>query len=105
METVAVDRAGWDHVDGDPRGRDEDRAEEVLAPFRCHLLRVVQEPERPHAMVTEPVVVEEDAGSHERSGERAPAGLVSPGDESRAESTVEREELLARARHEREDND
>jgi hypothetical protein len=40
-------------------------------------------------MVTQRVVVEEDARDDERSGERAAAGLVSPGDEASAEPSVE----------------
>src|SRR5579884_3146021 len=95
VEPVPVDHGRREDVDGDPLGAGEHRAVHRLARLAVELLRVVQERERPGPVVAEPRQVEQDAGDHERAGERPPPGLVRPGDEAHAEPAVEREQLRA----------
>jgi hypothetical protein len=61
-----------------------------------HLLRVVEERERPDRVVAQTLVVEEDARGDERPGQAAAAGLVRARDEADAETAVEGEQLAAR---------
>ena len=84
-----------DHAHDDLLGAAEHGVEELLAPLRRALLRVVQERERPHLVVAQTAVVEQDARDDERAGETAPSGLVGARDEPRAELPVELQELLA----------
>jgi hypothetical protein len=98
VQALAVDLARRDDLDGDPGRTGENRAEELLSVLGRDLLRVVQLRERPNAVVAKRVVVEEDAGDDERAGERAAAGLVSPGDEASAEPSVEPQQPLPRLR-------
>src|SRR3990170_3641128 len=73
VEAVAVDVRRGDHPHADAGCATEDSAEELLTVCRGDLLRVVQRGERAHAMVAQAVVVEQDAGDHERPGQRASA--------------------------------
>ena len=68
---------------------------ELLPPLRRALLRVVQEAERPDAVVSQRAVVEQDARHHEWAREGAASRLVDAGDEAGAEAPIEAEELLA----------
>ena len=95
MQAVAVDCAGRDDADGNPRCTAGDCAEELLAPRRVDLLRVVQQRERADGVVAKARVVEEDSGGDERPREAAPAGLVRTRDEPRPEAAVKGEELAA----------
>ena len=63
--------------------------EQLLAALVRALLRVVEVRERPHAVLLEGAVVEQDARHHERAGERAASGLVGAGDEAGAELAVD----------------
>ncbi len=96
MQAGAVDLAVRDHTDGYYLRAGDHRPEELLAPLGCELLRVVQECERTDSMVAQLRVVEQDARDDERAGERAPAGLVSAGDETSAEPPVEAQQPLPR---------
>ena len=105
LQAVPVDLPVRDDTDDDLLGTSQDRAEELSAPFRRHLLRVVQQPERPHLVVAQTAVVEQDAGHHQRPRQRAATGLVRAGDEPRAQLAVVPKELLAGAqRHGRENS-
>src|SRR6185503_1996020 len=73
----------------------DDGAEEILAPLRRALLRVVEEAERPDAVVSQRAVVEQDARHDERAGEGAAPRFIGAGDEARAEASIEAQELLA----------
>ena len=95
MQAIAIDVAGRDHPDSDPRCAADDRLEEILPSLRRALLRVVQETERPDAMVAQRTVVEKNARYDERSGQRAAPCLVDTGDETSAEASIEAQELLA----------
>src|SRR6476646_7014236 len=95
VQAVAVDVAGRDHAHGDALRARDDGAEEVLAPLRRALLRVVEKAERPDAVVAQRAVVEENARHDERAGERAAPRLVGAGDEARAEASIEAQEPLA----------
>ena len=105
MEPVAIDLRGRDDADGDALGDGDNGAEELLTACLGALLRVVQERERPHAVVAQAAVVEQDAGDDERPRERPPSGLVRARHEARAEPPVETEKPLPGAeRHPAEDN-
>src|SRR5207247_6402537 len=95
VQPVPVDHTRRVDAHGDARGAGDDGSEELLATLRCHLLRVVQERERPDAVVAEARIVEQDAGADERTGERAATGLVRPGDEPRGEAAIEPKQPLA----------
>src|SRR5262249_2768563 len=58
VEAVAVDFARGNHAHGEAFREADDGAEEILAPFRRALLRVVEEAERPDAVVAQRAVVE-----------------------------------------------
>ncbi len=98
MQALSIDLGRRDRLHRDLRRAAEHRAEELLALFRAHLLRVVQKGERPDAVVSEELVVQKDAGDYERTGERAAPGLVSAGDEASAELSVEPQQPLGRLR-------
>ena len=83
MEPVPVDVAARNHADADARRTADDGAEQLLALGRRDLLRVVQVGERPDAVVTQALVVEQDTGDDERPGQRASPSLVGAGDEAR----------------------
>ena len=70
-----------------PRSASRSRRRRGRAPLAApgSLLRVVQEGERPNAMIAQKLVVEEDSGDYEGTGKRATPGLVSAGDEASAE--------------------
>ena len=78
--------------------------EELLAPLLRALLRVVEIRERPHLVLAERAVVEQDACDDERSRERAAPRLVDAGHEPRPELPVESQEPLAGPLHPREDS-
>ena len=104
VQAVPVDVGARDDADADPRRAADHCAEELLALLRRDLLGVVQGRERPHPMVAEALVVEQDARDDERPRERAATRLVGARDEARTEPAIEREELLTgRARHDVED--
>jgi len=84
MEPVRVDLAGRDRPHRHLRATRQDGTEQPLPPGRCELLGVVQQRERPDAMVAEPLVVEQHAGDDERPCERTAARFVGAGDEPRA---------------------
>ena len=95
MQAVPVDLAGRNHAHDHLLGAAHDGAEQLFAlPLRA-LLRVVQERERPDAVVAQALVIEEHARDDERSGEWPPARFVGACDQPRAELPVEPEELLA----------
>ena len=95
MQAVAVDLSGRDHANGDTLGATDNGAEEILAPFRRALLRVVEEAERPDTVVAQRAVVEEHARHDERACKGAASRLVRTGNEARAEASIEAQELLA----------
>ena len=99
MEAAPIDLVRREHANDDSLGAADDRAVELVAPVGRHLLRVVQERERPDAVVAQARVVEQHSGDDERTGERAAAGLVRSRDEARPEPAVEPEQLLAGAAH------
>src|SRR5581483_3839946 len=92
VQPVAVDLRVRHHPHRDPGGAAEHGAEELFAPRRVELLRVVQDGERTDAVVAEALVVEQDARHDEGPGERAASGLVGSGDVARAKRAVEAEE-------------
>ena len=104
MQAVGVDHRRRDDAHRDARRAARDRAEKPCALVRGELLRVVQDRERPHLVVAQDVVVEEDGRGHERPGETSAPGLVGPGDEARPEPAIEIEELPARLAHGPEDS-
>jgi hypothetical protein len=69
MEPRTVDLPVWNHPDNDLLRAPQHGVEELLAPLRRALLRVVEESERPHLVVTETAVVEQDARDHQRARE------------------------------------
>src|SRR5205085_10109641 len=77
----------------------EHGVEELLASILRTLLRVVEIRERPHAMLLQRRVVEEDARDDERSRERSASRLVDTGDEACAELAVESQKPLAGPLH------
>ena len=89
VEALAVDLARRDHLHRDARRAPEDGPEELLPVPGADLLRVVQLRKRPNAMIAKRFVIEDNARDDERPGERASAGLVSPGDVASAEPSVE----------------
>jgi hypothetical protein len=97
MESVAVDDTGRDHADGDAGRAARDRPKEDLSGLWSDLLGIVEQPERPHAVVTQALVVEEDRGRDEGACEASTSCLVGARDEADAEPTVECEELAAGA--------
>jgi hypothetical protein len=97
VQAVAIDRVGGDDANRDPLGAADDRSEELFPVGRGDLLRVVQQPERTDAVIAEAGVVEQHAGDDQRTGQGAPAGLVSTGDVAGAELAVEAKELLSGA--------
>jgi len=100
VQPVSVDLARRNHTYGDLLGAADDRPEELLPPLAGDLLGVVQQRERPHTVVAEAAVVEQDTRDDERPRQRAASRLVGARDEACAEPAVEREQLLAdRARH------
>src|SRR5713226_1797516 len=106
MEPVAVDHSRREDVHGHTLGAREHGEVELLARRLVDLLRVVQQGERPHAVVAQALVVEQHTGDDERPGERTTARLVRTGDEADAETAVEAEEPLpgTLARHLAEDS-
>jgi hypothetical protein len=84
MEPVRVDLARRHRTYRNLRAASEHGAEQLLAPGGCQLLGVVEERERPHAMIAQALVVEENARDEKRPRQRAAAGLVGAGDEPRA---------------------
>src|SRR2546423_2877195 len=104
METVSVDVAVRDDTDDDLLRTAEHGTEQLFASFRRALLGVVQKAERPHLVVAQAPVVEQDSRDDEWPGETASSGLVRAGDEPCTELAVESQKLLAGAeRHGRED--
>src|SRR5581483_2157024 len=97
VQPVAVDDVRREDVDGDARGAADHRAVQLVARLRIDLLRVVEERERPDAVVTQPAVVQQHAGNNERACERPAAGLVRAGDQAHAEPPVERQQLRSRS--------
>src|SRR2546422_7470717 len=96
--------AGRDYAYDDLLGTTEHRIEQLLAPLGRALLRVVEEAERPHLVVLQAAVVEENSRDDERACETAASRLIGAGDQSGAQLPIEAEELLAGAqRHGRED--
>ena len=91
---IECDNEGRD-AHGNPRRAADDGAEEILPALGRALLRVVEEAERPDAMVAQRAVVEQDARHDQRPGERAAPRLVRAGDETCAEASIEAQELLA----------
>jgi len=92
---VAVDDGRREDPNGDTLGASEDGPVELIARGGIDLLGVVEERERPHAVVAETVVVEEDARDDEWAGQRPSPGLVGPGHQANAEPAVVPEQLLA----------
>ena len=99
VQSVAVDVAGRDRAHDDLLRAAEHGVEELLAPVLGALLRVVQIRERPHAVLFQRRVVEEDACDDERPRERSPPRLVDTGDIPRAQLSVETQEPLAGPLH------
>ncbi len=95
MEAVPVDLPVRDDPDDHLLGAGDHGMEELLAALGCALLRVVQVAERPHLVVAETAVVQEDARNDQRAGKAAAPGLVGAGNKARAELSVEPEELLS----------
>jgi hypothetical protein len=90
MQAVGVDLARRDRADGDLLGAGDHGAEQRLASAGGQLLGVVQQRQRPDAMVAQAVVVEQDARDDERPGKGAAAGFVGSRYEARAEAAVKR---------------
>jgi hypothetical protein len=84
VQAVAVDLARRDRPHRDLLRAGEDGAKELLPPRRGQLLRVVEQCQRPDAMVAQAAVIEKHSGDDERPREGATSGLVRPGDEPRA---------------------
>jgi len=95
MEPDAVDRAGRHDPHADSRRARADGFEEHLALLDRHLLRVVQQRERPYARAAQRLVVEEHAGNDERPSERSASRLVCTRNEAHTELAIESEEALA----------
>ena len=91
VETVAVDHSRRNYANGDARRAAGHRTEKLLTMSRRELLRIVEEPERPHAVLAQALVVEEHGRGDERSSQTATAGLVCTCDEAHAETAVESE--------------
>ena len=88
VQAVRIDLPRRDRADGDLLGAADDGPEQRLARRGSELLRVVQQRERPHPVVAQAVVIQQDAGDDERSGEGPSPCLVRSGDETRAEAPV-----------------
>ena len=92
VEPVAVDALRRDDADDDPRRARATRLGRALALVRRDLLRVVQERERPHGVVAQALVVEEDAAATSgparlpRPASSAPATKRTPSLRSNARS-------------------
>jgi hypothetical protein len=84
MEAVRVDLACRDRPYRDFRGAGEDGVEQLVAARRSQLLRVVEQRERPDAMVAQALVVQQHARDDERPGKGAPSRLVRACNEPRA---------------------
>jgi hypothetical protein len=84
MQPVRVDLAGRDRSYRNLRATRQDSPKQLLAPGGRELFRVVQQSQRPHAMVAQTSVVQKDARDDERPCQRAAPGLVGAGDEPRA---------------------
>ena len=69
VQTDAIDLTRRDDLDGDARRARKHGPEQLLTILGRDLLRVVQLRQRPNPVVTERVVIEEDAGDDERAGE------------------------------------
>jgi hypothetical protein len=93
MQPVPVDHRRREHAHRHPLGRGEDGPVELLALLGPALLGVVQERERPYAMVSQALEVEEHPGDDERARERPASRLVGSRHEPHAKTPVEREEL------------
>ena len=78
MQPVAVDHRGRVDVHRDALGAREDRVVQLVAHRLADLLRVVQQRERPDAVVAQAVVVEQHARDDERPGERPAAASSAP---------------------------
>src|SRR5207302_2248219 len=85
-------------------GTAQNAAEEDVALVGRALLRIVEEAQRTHLVVSQAAVVEQNPGDDQRTGERTAPGLVSSGDPACSEPAVELQELLAGAAHGREDS-
>src|SRR5262249_6305069 len=101
VQAVAVDLPLRNDADLDALRTTEDAPEQLLTLLGRALLRVVEQPERPHLVIAEAAVVEQHPGDDERPGERPTTGLVRPRDQPGAELPVELQELLAGPAHER----
>ncbi len=102
MQPEAVDLARRDDLDRDVPRRAQHREEERLSLLGLQLLRVVQPRERGEPATAQVLVVEQDGRRDERPGEAAATCLVRPGDETRVETPIERDEpaaAAARRRH------
>ena len=99
MQPVAVDDGRRDDPDCNPLRAPGDGPEERFALIVRQLLRVVQQRERPDAVIAQAHVVEENGRRHERPGEASTPRLVRSCDEAHAEPAVEGEQLAARAAH------
>src|SRR5437879_1564765 len=97
VQAVAVDLAVRNHAHDDLFRTAEDGPEEIFAALRRALLRVVQQAERPHLVVTQAPVVEQHPRDDERACERAAARLIRAGYEPRTELAIELQEFLAGA--------
>jgi hypothetical protein len=69
VQTDAIDLTRRDDLDGDARRARKHGPEQLLTILGRDLLRVVQLRKRPHAMIAQRVVIEENAGGDERAGE------------------------------------
>src|SRR5581483_11169402 len=98
VQSVAIDYRCRKDANRDPLCATHDRPVELVAGLWVDLLRVVQERERPDAMVGEAFVVEQHARDDERPRQRPAARPAGAGDEPPAERPVEPEQLLACAR-------
>src|SRR5204863_1941190 len=94
VQAVPVDLARRDNADDHLLRTSDHGTEELLALRGRALLRVVQERERPDAVVAQTLVVEQHARDDERPRERPATRLVRAGDEPRTELPVELEEPL-----------
>jgi hypothetical protein len=80
MQADAVDLDVGNHANGDALRAPDDGPEQLLPSLGIELLGVVQEGERPDAVMPERRVVEQDARDDERTCQRPSSCLVSTRD-------------------------
>ena len=93
VQAPRVDSADAADRDRDLRSRPDHHRVEGLALLGGALLGVVEVAEGAAIAHAEALVIEQNAGGHQRPGERPAAGLVGAGDEPAAELAVELEQL------------